>query len=81
MTYDTPTDPHSVLLITQIRMLPSITWRTVPGLTCQVFRKNAADPQHWEGLMPLIQAANDVSSFIDPQPAGAESYYQIQRAP
>lgn len=74
-----PTDPDSVLEITQIRMLPSITWRSVPGLTYQVYRKTAANPQFWEALLPLVKATNDLSSFIDPQPAPAESYYQIQR--
>ena len=71
-----PLDPLSGFAVS-IRLVPSITWASVPGKTYSIRRKAHLSDAQWT-VIKVVIATDSVSRFSDEDAAGSMSVYSVE---
>jgi hypothetical protein len=74
-----PTDPLSGFIV-KTRLVPSISWRSAPGKTYRILRKDQLSDVNWI-LVKEVTAVAPFSRFTDEDVANADSFYTVEPAP
>ena len=74
-----PLDPLSGFAVS-IKLVPSITWASVPGKTYNILRKQSLSDAQWI-TVKVVTATDPVSRFSDEDAAGNTSVYSVQPVP
>lgn len=76
ITGTNPLDPNSGFL-TQIRMLPTVTWRSVPSTRYQILRKQSPQDAAWTVVGEMIATSTN-STFVDFNGTNSLGFYSVQ---
>lgn len=72
-----PLDPLSGFA-SALRMTPTITWRSVPGVTYRVLRKASANDTEWTVVAESVQATETTTTYLDFDSTSNTGYYMIE---
>jgi len=64
-----------------IRLTPTITWRSVPGVSYRVLRKASTSAPQWEVVAESILATESVSVYLDTTASTSNGFYLIEALP
>lgn len=82
LEFQNGTDPLDKLsypaIVAGIRVVPSISWNSVPGLNYRILRKSRVDAARWEVIVPVFQATEVMSRYVDAE-APTTAIYLIER--
>jgi hypothetical protein len=73
-----PLDAKSVLKITDLRMVPVITWSSISNITYRLVRRDDINTNSWIVVAPAIQATNDSTSFTDYGATNNRAFYWVE---
>jgi hypothetical protein len=73
-----PTDPKSVLKVTEIRLAPVITWDSVSNKLYRVLRRDDINTDEWVSLNPLVRATGSTSFFTDYTATNHRAFYWVE---
>ncbi len=71
-----PLDPLSGFLV-RTRLVPSVTWKSEPGKTYRIRRKETLGDPEWHTVAE-IQATEPISRFVDADVANVDSFYIVE---